>query len=85
MLIFLSQRYFTSINCLREARAWAAAKETKGLVLVYETAPKRGAAPLEQFEAECPDDLRPVIFSPPNLASLIPFYRLERVWLETAK
>ena len=76
MLLFLSRGYFKSLNCLREVRAFVAAKRAdQGLILVRETAPTHGAASLEELRGECPADLAPEVFTRAHLRLLIPFYR----------
>ena len=83
VLLFLSKGYFKSLNCRREVKAWAAATQDKGLILVHETAPTHGGVTLEHLRAECPADLAPRIFSDANLERIIPFYRQERVWAQS--
>ena len=79
VLLFLSKGYFKSLNCLREVKAFTAAKrEDQGLILVHETAPTHGGVTLEHLRQECPADLAPQIFSDTNLQKLIPFYRQVR-------
>ena len=57
IMIFVSQGYFLSKNCLREARA--AAAKAKPLSLVYD--PVRGGATLQNIqEKECPDELQTI-------------------------
>ena len=79
VLLFLSKGYFKSLNCLREVKAFAAAKrEDQGLILVHETAPIHGGVTLEHLRRECPADFAPEIFSHANLQRLIPFHRQAR-------
>ena len=79
VLLFLSRGYFKSLNCLREVRAFVAAKRAdQGLILVRETAPTHGAASLEELRAECPPDLAAEVFTRAHLQLLIPFYRQAR-------
>ena len=64
IMIFVSQGYFKSGNCLREARASVA--KSKPLSLVYD--PVRGGAPLQTIrEEECPTDLLGPIFDGRNV------------------
>ena len=57
-MIFVSQGYFKSGNCLREVRA--AVARAKPLSLVFD--PVRGGAPLHVIqEEECPSELQ-IIF-----------------------
>ena len=57
IMIFVSQGYFKSKNCLREACASVA--KAKPLSLVYD--PVRGGATLQTIkEEECPDELKPI-------------------------
>ena len=81
VLLFLTKSYFKSINCLREIRACE--EDDKPLILVRETAPNKGGAPMERLLDECPEDLRKFVFSKGRLGRVIPFYRLERVWAMT--
>ena len=71
VLLFLSRGYFLSRNCLREVRAALASE--KPLVLVHETDPSKGGAPLEEIIRECPDELREAIF---RGRDVIPWLRL---------
>ena len=61
MLLFLSRGYFRSRNCMREVRA--AVAENKPWVLVHEADAGKGGLPLEASKAECPDELRQIIFT----------------------
>ena len=57
IMIFASQGYFKSKNCLREARA--AVAKAKPLSLVYD--PVRGGATLQTIqEKECPEELQTI-------------------------
>ena len=62
VLIFLSQGYFTSRNCLREVMA--ATRLRKPLVLAHEHDEQKGGASLEDLRNECPVDLRKATFAP---------------------
>ena len=63
-MVFVSQGYFKSGNCLREARA--AVAKSKPLSLVYD--PVRGGAQLKTIrEEECPAELQGMIFDGRNV------------------
>ena len=88
IMVFISKGYFKSPNCLREVRAFVAAKRAdQGLILVRETAPTHGAASLEELRAECPPDLAAEVFTRAHLQLLIPFYRQARGggWVGTSR
>ena len=73
--IFLSQGYFSSPNCLREARA--AVETCTPLVLIRETNLKRGGLTDEQARAHCLDELRVPIFDVlPVLREVVPWHRV---------
>lgn len=59
-LIFLSDGYFRSRNCLREA--YASLEKSKPLVLVHEADTSKGGLSLEDVQAQCPDDLSEYVF-----------------------
>jgi len=61
ILVFLSAGYFKSRNCLREIRA--AIEQKKPLLLVHESDPAKGGAPLEALKSTCPADIRVAVFS----------------------
>ncbi|EOD23484.1 hypothetical protein EMIHUDRAFT_239574 [Emiliania huxleyi CCMP1516] len=93
VLVFLSAGYFKSRNCLRELRA--ALKEEKPLLLVHESNPSKGGAPLEQLQQECPLELRDAVFGPPppdqrlsgdhGAMRIVPWHRLNRFQLESLR
>ena len=70
-MIFVSQGYFKSPNCLREVRC--AVTKGKPLSLVHD--PVRGGASLEAIEAECPIEMRGDMFSPHR--PVITFHRIK--------
>ena len=70
-MIFVSQGYFKSPNCLREVRC--AVTKGKPLSLVHD--PVRGGASLEGIEAECPIEIRGDMFSPHR--PVITFHRIK--------
>ena len=59
VMIFVSQGYFKSANCLREVRC--ALSKDKPLSRVHD--PVRGGASLEAIKAECPTEMRGSLFS----------------------
>ena len=59
IMIFVSQGYFKSANCLREVRC--ALSNDKPLSRVHD--PVRGGASLEAIKAECPAEMRGSLFS----------------------
>ena len=71
VMIFVSQGYFKSPNCLREVRC--AVTKGKPLSLVHD--PVRGGASLEGIEAECPIEMRGDMFSPHR--PVITFHRIK--------
>ena len=71
VMIFVSQGYFKSPNCLREVRC--AVSKVKPLSLVHD--PVRGGASLEAIEAECPTEMRGDMFSPHR--PVITFHRIK--------
>jgi len=71
VMIFVSQGYFKSPNCLREVRC--AVTKGKPLSLVHD--PVRGGASLEAIEAECPIEMRGDMFSPHR--PVITFHRIK--------
>ena len=74
VMIFVSQGYFKSPNCLREVRC--AVTKGKPLSLVHD--PVRGGASLEGIEAECPIEMRGDMFSPQDCCTKTP--RLLMIW-----
>ena len=61
MLFFLSKKYFTSRNCLREIKA--SLEQEKPLVLVHEQQEDKGGGRLDAIQAECREDaMRTEIF-----------------------
>mmetsp|Transcript_25715 Transcript_25715/g.76648 ORF Transcript_25715/g.76648 Transcript_25715/m.76648 type:complete len:108 (-) Transcript_25715:211-534(-) len=60
VVVFLSQGYFRSTNCLREVRA--AIELGKPLILVHEADPGKSGGTLQELRAECPEELEPDIF-----------------------
>ena len=79
IMIFVSQGYFKSGNCLREARASVA--KSKPLSLVYD--PVRGGAPLQTIrEEECPAEMRGGIF---DGRSVIEWHRIKDFQLVSLK
>ena len=70
-MIFVSQGYFKSPNCLREVRC--AVTKGKPLSLVHD--PVRGGASLEGIKAECPIEMRGDMFSPHR--PVITFHRIK--------
>ena len=71
VMIFVSQGYFKSPNCLREVRC--AVSKVKPLSLVHD--PVRGGASLEGIKAECPIEMRGDMFSPHR--PVITFHRIK--------
>ena len=71
VMIFVSQGYFKSPNCLREVRC--AVTKGKPLSLVHDPVP--GGASLEGIEAECPIEMRGDMFSPHR--PVITFHRIK--------
>ena len=71
VMIFVSQGYFKSPNCLREVRC--AVTKGKPLSLVHD--PVRGGASLEGIKAECPIEMRGDMFSPHR--PVITFHRIK--------
>jgi hypothetical protein len=71
VMIFVSQGYFKSANCLREVRS--ALSKDKPLSLVHD--PVRGGASLEAIEAECPAEMRGDMFS--RHRPVITFHRIK--------
>ena len=62
MLFFLSKKYFSSRNCLKEIMA--SLGQGKPLVLVHEQQEDKGGGPLEALKAECRnDEMREAIFN----------------------
>ena len=59
VMVFVSQGYFKSANCLREVRC--ALSKSKPLSRVHD--PVRGGASLEAIKAECPTEMRGNLFS----------------------
>jgi hypothetical protein len=55
-------------SCLREIRA--AVAHEKPLILVHESDPTKGGAPLKELKEMCPADLRHAIFSEPKAQKL---------------
>ena len=62
ILVFLSEGYFGSRNCLRELRG--AVEQAKPLILVQETERRFGGLELESLKQQCPEDLRGAVFRP---------------------
>eukprot|EP00908_Phaeocystis_cordata_P010222 Transcript_21062.p1 GENE.Transcript_21062~~Transcript_21062.p1 ORF type:complete len:283 (-),score=92.94 Transcript_21062:195-1043(-) len=61
MLFFLSRRYFTSKNCLREIKT--SLELDKPLVLVHEQQEDKGGGPLDVIKAECREnEMRTAVF-----------------------
>ena len=77
IMIFVSQGYFKSKNCLREARCTVDKK--KPIVLVHD--PVKGGAPLELIKSEeCPVELLDSIFKLPDSneeRSVITWHRIQ--------
>eukprot|EP00327_Prymnesium_parvum_P051204 CAMPEP_0205902822 /NCGR_PEP_ID=MMETSP1083-20121108/28418_1 /ASSEMBLY_ACC=CAM_ASM_000430 /TAXON_ID=97485 /ORGANISM="Prymnesium parvum, Strain Texoma1" /LENGTH=756 /DNA_ID=CAMNT_0053268439 /DNA_START=141 /DNA_END=2413 /DNA_ORIENTATION=- len=67
ILIFLSQGYFFSANCMRELEA--SAVKQKPLRIVHETDTSHGGATLSVLEENCPAELRARIFDSEELIS----------------
>ena len=62
MLLFLSKKYFSSRNCLKEVKA--SVEKDKPIILVQEQQEDKGGAPFETLQAECRDDeLRGSVFN----------------------
>ena len=75
VLIFLSDGYFLSRNCLREVQQ--AKRDNKDIILVHETDPSKGGAPLNELKASCPQELQPFVFSIDGVKRpVIPWLRL---------
>ena len=70
VLIFLSQGYFSSSNCLREV--YHAVHLNKPLILVREPNPMRGGVALQVARSEMPRDLRESIFGLREASTLSP-------------
>lgn len=84
VLVFLSRGYFTSRNCLREARA--SMQRNKPILLVHETDASKGGFTLEEARAECPEDLRDFMFGPVGYERpIIPWHRITVFQLCTLK
>ena len=81
MLFFLSKGYFFSANCKKEIAATLA--NGNPIMLLRETDPARGAAPMEQLLTDCPDDWREEIFVPHH--PVIPWLRVKEFKLVTLK
>lgn len=84
-------------SCLREIRA--AVAHEKPFILVHESDPTKGGAPLKELKDMCPADLRHAIFSesklkrlnkgsenqPPTVRLLVPWHRLVAFQLESLR
>ena len=73
VLIFLSKGYFFSVNCKKEVAATL--DNGNPIMLLHETDPARGGAPIEQLQADCPDNWRSDIFVP--YRPIIPWLRVK--------
>lgn len=62
MMFFLSKKYFSSRNCLREIDA--ALNMEKHIALMHEAQEDKGGGTLEVLMNECSEDRRPKIFKP---------------------
>ena len=71
VLFFLSKGYFFSVNCRKEIDA--ALSNKNPIILLHESDPNRGGAPLLQFWNDCPEELRSSIF--PTDRPVIPWMR----------
>ena len=84
MLLFLSKGYFFSANCKKEIAATLA--NGNPIMLLHETDPNRGGAPMDQLLADCPDDWRTEIFCPDNWRRpVIPWLRVKEFKVVTLK
>ena len=84
MLFFLSKGYFFSANCKKEIAATLA--NGNPTMLLHETDPNRGGAPMDQLLADCPDDWRKEIFCPDDWRRpVIPWLRVKEFKIVTLK
>ena len=60
VLAFLSYGYFDSISCQRELDA--AIQSQRPMILLHESDPSRGGAPLATLRQECPERMREYVF-----------------------
>ena len=79
--LFISQGYFLSRNCIKEIHA--ALEFEKPLLLVAETDPQHGGAPLPELIAECPEELRSRIFD--GERPIIPWLRIGEFQTESLR
>lgn len=74
VLIFISNKYFQSINILREVRAAKVA--AKPLIVVYEPDDDKGGGLASSLMADCPDDVRAYLNEAPMIRwSILPDFR----------
>eukprot|EP00966_Prymnesium_polylepis_P254522 5881225-Prymnesium_polylepis.1 len=84
VLIFLSAGYWSSSNCLIEARS--AIQQQKPIVLVAEQDPKKGGQPIETTQLATPPELRePVYGVGVTKRRIIPWVRMHELQLESLR
>ena len=81
MLFFLSKGFFFSANCRKEVAATLS--NGNPIILLRETDPNRGGAPMDQLVADCPDEWRREIFVPHR--PVIPWFRVKEFKLVSLK
>ena len=81
ILVFLSKGYFFSTNCLRELDH--ALNTNKPFILVHETDPSKGGAPLADLRADCIAKGRDQLFE--RQPKILTWQRLHDFQLETLK
>ena len=86
LILLGSERYWRSVNCLREVRATAADpatnKAAKPLVLVHESDETKAGAQLDLHVAACPSALREFVF---DGRDVLPWLRIHAFQLVTLK
>ena len=81
MLFFLSKGFFFSANCRKEVAATLS--NGNPIILLRETDPNRGGAPMDQLVADCPDEWRKEIFVVHR--PVIPWFRVKDFKLVSLK
>ena len=86
LILLGSERYWRSVNCLREVRATmenpATKKAAKPLVLVHESDETKAGAQLDLHVAACPSALREFVF---DGRDVLPWLRIHAFQLVTLK